>query len=494
MSLNTQVAKSVLWMVSLRACIRIIGLISTIILARLLTPEEFGLVAIIMAFFAFIEIFGSFGFDTVLIQKQNATAEHYNTAWSFNFSFAIMAFAVVMGFSGLLADFYGNQKLQPIMFVLSFSFLVNGLRNIGVVDFRKNLTFDKEFSYQMLPKIISFFCTIGMAFWLRNYWALVIGSLIWQGCTTINSYLLHSFRPRFTFAAWRELFNFSKWLMFNNFLYFANTRSPEIIIGKILSPQAAGLFTIAKEISTLPTTELASNVNRATYPGYSKISHHKEELKKMYLNVMESISFIVVPAGVGIASIAGVLVPVVLGEKWLESVTLIQYIAIGGTLMALNSNTGYVFLAMGKPKLSSLIGLLRLIIFIPTLFWLTFMLGLEGTAIAVLLTTILMFVLSNALIFYELKISIRRMVSVHFRPVLSSLLMFICVYYSQSILNNYLQKDGIILLLFVIGTGIFTYTFFIISFWTLFRFPEGPEKNITNIVIKKFTGCKSRPL
>lgn len=486
MSLNKQVAKSAVWMVGLRTSIKLIGFVSTIFLARLLTPEDFGLVAIIMSFFALMQILGDFGFDTVLIQKQDSTTADYNTAWSFNFSFGLFACAVVAASSTIVADFYGKQELQPIMLVLSLLFLINGTQNIGVVDFRKNLTFEKEFKFQILPKIISFFCTLGLAFWLRNYWALVIGTLVWKGCITINSYLLHSFRPKLTFVAWKELFNFSKWLMINNLFYFINTRSPEMIIGKIISPQASGFFTIAQEISTMSTTELASNVNRATYPGYSKISHDPQLLKDMYLTVMASISILVVPAGVGVASIAGVLVPVVLGNQWLESIVLIKYLAISGTLMAVNSNTGYVFLAMGLPKISSIMGLLRIVVFLPMLLWFSFAFGLEGAALAVFLTTVVMFAFSNILIYSKLKITAFQLLSVHLRPVLSSFIMFLFIYFAQPYFADFYQGPGIMFLLSCVVLGAVVYIGFILLFWWLSGFADGPEKNVINLVISKF--------
>ncbi len=487
MSLNNQVAKSALWMVCLRTSIKAIGFVSTIILARLLTPEDFGLVAIIMSFFALIEVFGNFGFDTVLIQKQNATPEDYNTAWSFNVTFGLIAFVLVASVSGLVADFYGNQKLKPIMLALSLLFLNSGLQNIGVVDFRKNLTFDKEFKFQILPKIISFFCTMGLAFWLRNYWALVLGSLIWKGCITINSYLLHSFRPRFTYASWRELFNFSKWLMLNNFFYFANTRSPEMILGKVLSPQAAGFFTMAQEISTLPTTELASNINRATYPGYSKISHQPEKLKEMYLNVIASVSLMVMPAGVGVAAIAPVLIPVALGTQWDESIALVQYLAVAGAIIALNSNAPYIFIAMGKPKIATIIQFIRVCVFIPVLIWLSYSLGLIGASLAVLGVTVLTFFVVNITIGLTLRIFLRDFLAIYFRPLTSSAIMWLLLSSAMPLIAGMFYNYKIINLFLIIILGAITYTVSILLLWALFGYPKGPETHILNLLKSKLS-------
>jgi len=485
MSLNAQVIKSSVWMVTLRLSMRGIGLVSTIILARLLSPEDFGLVAIIMSFFALIEVFCTFGFDTVLIQKQNATKDDYNTAWSFNFCFGLFACISIAFFSNLIADFFGNPKLLNIILVSSLIFLINGLVNIGVVDFRKNLTFDKEFKFQILPKILSFVCTISLAFWLRSYWALIFGTLIWKSLILISSYLSHDFRPRLQFKSWRGLFNFSKWLMVNNFFYFINMRAPELFVGKILSPEAAGFFTIAQEISTMPTTELASTVNRAVYPGYAKVSHKPEELKNLYLSVMESISFMVIPAGVGISAIAEILVSVVLGDKWTSSVELVQYLAIGGMFLALNSNTGYVFIASGNPKMSSIMGFIRVLVFIPLLLWLTTLFGLKGAAGAVLLTTIVVFFMILIFVFLTLRISIVKLIGVYLRPLIAAIIMYLNLYCLDSILYECSSGYAAIHLFLSITLGIVTYAGSVFLLWFVVGRPTGPEQSIVNFILRK---------
>lgn len=484
-SLNRQVARGAAWMVALKASMKLIGLLSTVFLARLLAPEDFGLIAIIMALFALIQILGNFSFDTVLIQKQNATVADYNTAWSFNVSFGIVACLIVMMTSGFVANFYGDPRIQPVMVVLSGLFLISGFQNIGVVDFRKNLTFEKEFRYQMLPKLVSFFSTLGLAFWLQSYWALVIGSLIWKFLMLIGGYVLHSFRPRFTFSEWRHLFGFSKWLMINNIFYFLNNRSPEMIIGKILSPQAAGFFTIAQEISTMPTSEFAANITTAAYPGYCKVSHIPSELKKMYLIVMESVAFFVLPAGVGIALLSHVLVPVVLGQKWLDSVALIQLLALSGALIAMSSNTGAVFMALGRPRVSTMMGLLRVIILIPMIFWLSSVTGLIGVAQAILVTSLILFLASNGLIYFGLKIPFLAILRVFARPCGGSFTMAACVHWSSTALEGAQVMDVIVLLGLVV-VGIISYGCGVLMLWVLFGCPNGPERRILNIILGKF--------
>jgi lipopolysaccharide exporter len=483
--LGRAVAIGASWMVALRFSVKGIGLVSTLILVRILTPEDFGLVAIAMSFFALLELIAKFGFETVIIQKQNPSREHYDTAWSFNVLFGILACLLTICVSGQVAKFYEIQKLKPLLMVVSLLFIFNGLQNIGVVEFRKKLSFDKEFKLHIIPKLISSFTTIILVFWLKSYWALVIGTLILKGSTTILSYFMHPYRPKFTFVAWEELFNFSKWLMINNLLSFINSRSPEMIVAKIITPEAAGYFTISKEMSTLVTSEVASNVNSAAFPGYSKLSNEIGKLKVMYLDVMAFISFIVIPAGVGVASISGLFVPVVLGLQWIESIELVRYLAMGSLFFALNSNTGYVFLAIGQPKILSLLNLFRVSMFIPLLLCLTHYFGVVGAAGAVLITTISMFLIFSVFTCFKLKIKFSEIINIHFRPAFASFVMFIVVIIIQPVFILWFGGIGWGALSCCIIVGSITYSLCVYSLWVVAGRPASPEKRVVTFFSEK---------
>lgn len=389
--LNKNIAIGTLWLLSLKFLVRGMGIISTLLLVRLLAPEDFGLNAIAMSIFSFIEIFSRFGFDTVLIQKQNVSRSHYDTAWTFNVLFGFFSFTCVFFSSSVISSFYSNENLNNILLCISFLFLINGFMNIGIVDFRKNFTFDKEFKLHIIPKVIGFLVTISLAFYFKNYWALIVGTLVWKVAICFFSYSLHPYRPRFSLSKTKELFNFSKWIFVGNYIDFINTKSPELLVGKLLSAKAAGLFSIGAEISNFATSELVSNVNRAAYPGYSKVAYNPIELEKLYLNVMKGISFWAIPAGIGLASVSQSLVPVVLGAQWADSAEIIEYLALGSLLFSLNSNTVYIFLAIAKPQISIFVSTVRVLIFIPLIIVLIHLNGYVGAAQAVLISSFITF-------------------------------------------------------------------------------------------------------
>ena len=488
MSVGKQVAIGAAWMLALKLAIKLIGFVSTIILARILLPEDFGLIAIIMAFFALIEIFGGFGFDTVLIQKRDAVRGHYDTAWSFNVGFGVVACLFSFVGAGWVAEFYGDPRILDVMRVLGLLFFIGGLQNIGVVQFRKELTFEQEFTFQLIPKIASFFVTIILAFALKSYWALVWGSLVWRLFVVLFSYYVHPFRPRIDFSEWRQLFGFSKWLMINNFLFFMNNRSPEMVVGKIISPQAAGLFAIANEISALPTSEMVGNINTATYPGYCKVAADLAELKRMYVSVMGVVAFLVLPAGLGLSAVSEILVPVVLGDKWLGAVSLMALLSVSGSLIALNTNTGFLFLAMARPKITTAMSFLRVLVLLPSMVYFGSLYGLTGVASAVLLTAVAVFLSFLVLIRMELGIFWGQILGIYVRPLFGSLVMFFSIEHMTPVLVGSIWIVFSLFALCVLGAMVYCVS--IAFLWCAVGRPDGAEEKLLNFVVEKLSASK----
>lgn len=473
-NISRQVAGGVAWMLVLRMSLRVLGLISTVVLARLLTPEDFGLVAIAMSFFALLYLIKDFGFDTAIIQMRAPTKAHYDTAWTFNFIFGVALAVLLVASSGWMANFYEAPHLQPLIWAIASLFIIGGLESVGTLDFRKNLTFDREFKLKILPKLIGVPCTLALAWWLRNYWALTLGTIITQLSALCAGYIMHSYRPRFELSAAKELFNFSKWLMANNLIYFINNRSPEMLIGKVLNPQAAGIFSVSNEVAMMTTTEFSAAISQASYPGYAKVAHDLKELRNLYLNVITSTAFLLFPMALGIAAIADLVVIVFLGEQWLEAIPMIRIIAVAGLLMALNSNAAYVFMALGNPRLSTLLGSLRVLIFIPAMILMLQVQGLVGAAWAILVTTGILFVISNFVIVAKLPVTFGDLARAFYRPCFAATSMLVAI----SLLPGDDQAgllDASGQLFIALAVGVLSYFAVLFALWWLAGRPRGPE-------------------
>ena len=195
--MNKKMAKGAAWMVLFKIFERSIGLVSTIILARLLVPADYGLVALAMAIISVLEVLGAFSFDVILIQKQQADRSQYDTAWTFNVIVGVVSAIALAFLARPVAVFYADSRLEWIIYALALAPLASGFDNIGVVAFRKNMEFHKEFKFLVAKKIVAFAVTLAVALLFRNYWALIVGTITSRFAGVALSYISQSYRPRF---------------------------------------------------------------------------------------------------------------------------------------------------------------------------------------------------------------------------------------------------------------------------------------------------------
>jgi len=480
-SLENAIAVSAAWMVGLRLSYRLIGFVSTVILARLLTPEDFGVVAIAMSCFALIDIFSKLGFQTALIQNQQAGNEHYSSAWTLNLLFGGVAALFLVLISDYVANLYSNNAIKEILWVVSLLFLLNGVKNIGVVDFQKNLTFSKEFKLIIIPKFISFFVTIGLALYFLNYWALVFGNVVWKILEVVVSYRMHSFRPKFCLTKGKELFSFSKWLMLNNIFHFINTRSPELILGKTISPEASAVYNLSFEIGTMSTSEVVSNLNRAIYPGYAKVSSQINKVQSLYKGAIRSIALVAMPLGVGVALVSPFLVPLFLGDQWLEAVEPVSYLALGGAVNALGSNVNYVYYALGYPKISTFELGFKAIVFITLFYFLSGINGVVGVAQSFLIVNLLALIISWCVLRVVLRLPLKSQLSLYMKPLISTVLMALGV----MICMDLLKLEGALALGVYSFIGMLIYGVSSFVLWSLAGSPAGLEEKVFGLIFKK---------
>lgn len=473
-TLNNKIAKGAAWMVLFKLVDRSIGLISTVVLARVLLPEDFGLVAMAMTFIGALQLLVSFSFDVALIQNPHAGRDEFDTAWTFNVLFALGCAVVLALAAPSVASFYREARLVEVIYSLAIGFAAQGFSNIGAVAFRRDMQFNREFKF-LLGKRLATCVTIPLALYLQNYWALVIGQLTGTFLSLALSYIVSDYRPRFSMRAKLALFHQSKWLMVNNVILFFNRSAGQFLIGRVAGAQALGMYTIATEISTLPTTELVAPINRAAFPGYAK-AQDTAELRSSFLHVIASIALFALPAGIGIAVVADLLVPAALGWNWIAAVPIIQVLAIFGTLEALQTNIGYVYLAQGKSRMvtwcAGLQFLLLLLLLIPG----TYYFGAIGAAYAFLGAILLFMPINQFLIARCLDLSTRHFLRTLYRPMLASLVMAGAVLLVKSTLVlRQVTLDYVLALLLCVVVGAAVYVAVVYLMWRAAGRPLGPE-------------------
>ena len=422
-TLGKQMATGATWMLLFKITERSVGFISIIILARLLTPADFGLVAMANALVAVFEVMSAFGFDTALIQKRDPDRAYFDSAWTLNAILALFSGALLTLMAHPASSFYRDVRLSTIIYYLALGTWVQGFENIGVVCFRKDLNFRKEFIFLLSKRVLGSSVTISLALIYKNYWALVAGILVGRLTGLALSYLIHPYRPRFSLSRSKELFHFSKWLLLNNILTFVNSRASDFILGRLGGPRAVGLYNISYETAYLPTSECVAPINRALFPGYAKMAHDINHLRKGFLKIISVIALVTFPAGVGISLVAGYLVPLLLGPQWLQTTHLIQIIAYAGILSSIQSTITYIYVALGRPRLVTVVATIYTAMLLPSLLFGSMLAGPLGAAIALLCSMLLILPLVFWLACRILHISYSQIISAFLRPGLGCAVM-----------------------------------------------------------------------
>lgn len=479
-------AKGAAWMVAFRFAERSLGLVSTIVLARLLVPADFGLVAMAMSFVGLVELIGAFGFDNALIQRRVLERRHYDTAFTLNVLLGILCGALIAATAPLAATFYEEPRLLAVMLLLAGASAVQGFENVGTADFRRGMQFHREFMFLGAKRVLAFAITMVAAVALRSYWALIIGIVAGRVAGVVLSYAAHPFRPRFDLKARRDLMSFSSWLLATNVLTFVSQRFSHFVLGRIGGSRALGLYTMAYEIATLPTSELLAPINRAVFPAFSRVADDRAELRRGYLAMVGIATLLTMPAAFGIAAVAEPLVLVALSDKWADAVPLIEILAFLGAAGALINCTTPAYMAIGRPHIATFLLAGRLVLTVPALLLAGRHFGYVGIAWVELVSLALAVPLSMTIVSRVIGVGIADNLARSYRPIIASVGMFAIVrWYVDHAAERGLPIDGVAMLASSVLLGAASYVALVWTLWTFAGRVEGTESELLRVLRSK---------
>ena len=423
-SILRRTARGASWVVAWRMATRLLGLVSTLILVRLLLPGDFGLIALAAAFAATLDVCLSLGVEDQIVRAENPTRQLYDTAFTINLLRAALAALLVAIAAGPAGEFFGDPRLEAVLLALALSALLSGLLNIGTVDFRRELRFEREFAMQIVPRILGIVVTVGIALWLRSYWALIGGIFVNRIGGIAMSYALHPFRPRLSLACWRDLAGISAWSWALSVASIIRDRSESIAIGRVLGPTAMGYYTAGAEVAVLASTELVDPIGRACMPGFAASRREGSDGGGGdYLRILGLLSLLTLPAGVGISLVAGPVVALGFGQAWLAAVPVIVVLGIASAATPLASLSSAMLSAHARLSQLLAVTLVSATLRIALLFMLTPRLGLTGATIAVGLSLVTEQLILVLLAFRLLRLRLARLAAVLWRPVLAAIAM-----------------------------------------------------------------------
>ena len=398
-----QVARGSILVLLSRVLIKSLQLIKTIILARLLFPEDFGLFGLASLTMTFVGTIFQHGFNTALVHHKESNSKYLNGAWTVNIlRNTLVALVLFFIAPNLAAGFFNNINVIPFIKVLAIIVFFEGFQNIGVILLNKELRFNKKFFYDISAVFIEISAVIIAAFYLRSPWALLIGVAFGKFADIILSYVFHSYRPRFKFnlEVTKQLFKFGKWIGLAGIITFITRQGDAIMIGKLLTTYDLGLYSLALSLGTLPSTEISKVMGNVLFPFFSKIQNDLELLKSSFIRLFRVLYAFIIPALIGIFTLNNEIVYIVYGSKWTAMIPILNIVLIIAILRSFELIVNPLFLGIGKPKINTYILTIQSIIMFSLIVPLAKMFGVVGIALSVASSLLI----SQSILFFKISI------------------------------------------------------------------------------------------
>lgn len=405
--------------------LNMLSLLRSVVLARLLTPEIFGLWAVCTTLVRAIKVFTETGFTSALIQRQDRAEEARDTAFTLLILRGAVITLITIAAAPLFAGFYEQPILQSLVSVLAIAFLITGFHNINTVFYEKELKFRRLVYLEQIATVLGFIFVVVVAYIYRSAWALVAAHLFTVAVTVILSYLMIPAKPRFAIdkKIALELFHYGKFVSGAAMVIFITFEIDNLIIGKIIGMEGLGFYSVAFMLANLPATHLAKVVSGVMLPAYSKLQSDYSTLRSAYLRTLEFVAALTIPASIGVGLLAPQILGVIFGERWLPAVDALRVLAVFGCLRAIASLNGYLYNAIGKPKNTFYINLSKLFVIALLIYPLTTRYGIVGAAIAVTTPSILTFIADFVLLRRTIGLPLRSVITPLSRTLSFSLVM-----------------------------------------------------------------------
>ena len=452
MSIKQKAIKGVIWSAIQNWGTQAVSLIVFFVLARLLTPEDFGLVALANVFLAFMQIFLEQGFAQALIQRQKLEPEHLDTAFWTNLGIGLILTIGGWLSAPFMADKFAQPQLTPILQCFSLLFVISALAKVQQAILERKFAYRAIAARWLLGTMLGGCVGLSMAVAGFGVWSLVAQQMVHELVGAIVIWASSDWRPRLKFSPqhFQHLFGFGINILGFNFLNFFNNRINDFLIGYFLSPAALGYYNISYRVLRVMTKLLVKTTKEVALPTFSRLQNDLERFRKAFYTATQLTSVVAFPCFLGMMILAPELVIVIFGEQWLRAVPLMQILALMGIIRSVSFFKSSGFLAMGKPSwwfgLSILSVMLNLAGFAIAYRW-----GIIAVTIAYVMRALVVFPIGQWAVSLLIQVPLPLYLRQFIPPLLSSMVMAIAILGTKQLLFESLKPALSILVSTVVG-------------------------------------------
>ncbi len=326
-NIKSKVISGLFWKFAERSGSQIIRFVVSVILARLLTPEDYGLIGLITVFVTIASVFADSGLGSALVQRKEADDEEFSTVFYFSMVFSFILYGILFVSAPFIARFYNEPQLVSVVRVLALSVIIGGFNSVQQAYVQKTMQFRRLFLSTLVGTLISAFIGIGMAYRSFGVWSLVGQQLSMQAVSVIVLWFTINWRPKllFSFQKAKRLFSYGWKLLCSSLLDTTYTNVYSLVIGKVYTTTELGYYNQGKQFPFLIVANISGTVGSILFPVLSEAQDNRDKMKAMLRRAMVTSTFLVFPAMAGLAAIAKPLTIILLTEKWLPAVPFIQF-------------------------------------------------------------------------------------------------------------------------------------------------------------------------
>lgn len=418
------------WSAFTEIAAKLVSPITSMILARLLTPEAYGVVATLNMIIVFAEIFTDAGFQKYLIQHEFINDDDLektsNVAFWSNFVMSFFVWGIIALFSTPLMRLVGNPGYERALIVTSSVIPLAAFSSIQMALYRRKLDYKTLFKIRIIGICVPFVITIPAAFILRNFWALLIGSISTQLINVIVLSIFSTWRPRlyYSWKRFKAMFSFTFWTMLETLSSWLVTYFDVFIIGSMLSQYYVGLYKTSSALVGQVMSLITATTTSVLFSSLSRLQNDEKEFQRIFFRFQKFVSIFVIPVGVGLFCYSDFFTLVVLGEQWRDASKIIGLWAlVSGIMIVLNHYCVVIYRAKGKPKLSTLSQWLHIVVLWPAVL-IAVNYGFECLYVTRTLMRLEHVLVDMIIMQFVVHISVRKLVLNVFPSMISAVVMF----------------------------------------------------------------------
>lgn len=459
-SLNTRIKIATKWSAITELIAKLITPITSMVLARLLTPEAFGIVTTLAMIISFAEIFTDAGFQKYLIQHEFIDEEDRedstNVAFWSNLVLSLFIWATISIFNAPLAKLVGNPGLGYVLVIACVSIPIAAFSSIQMALYKRDLDFKTLFKVRLAGSLVPLLVTIPLALLLRSFWALVIGTIVTNLTNAVLLTLFSKWKPKwyYSFSKLREMLSYTIWSMIEQVSIWLTGYVDVFLVGTVLSQYYLGLYKTSSSLVGQIMGLITATTTPILFSSLSRLQNDEEEFQTLFFQFQKLVGLLIIPLGVGIYCFSDFVTSIILGSQWKEASGFVGLWGLTSALtIVLSHYASEVYRAKGRPKLSVLAQWLHIIVLWPTVL-LAVNKGFEVLYTARSLVRLELIIVNLLIMYFLVHLSPWKMCKNIAPAILSSLAMLIVSFVLKTVGNSIAwQLVSIILCVFVyIGT------------------------------------------